>query len=69
MLDAGHCGCGGVAAPTLAWSPDGQQRRGGDHHAAPSVPWGVYLVRPTAAAIEQMASGCYAALAWQPLRG
>jgi hypothetical protein len=24
LLDAGQCGCGGVAAPTLAWSPDGR---------------------------------------------
>jgi Tol biopolymer transport system component len=68
LLDAGHCFCAGVAGPTLTWSPDGET-------VAVAVttgsarPWGVYLVRPDGSNPEQIASGSYAALAWQPLRG
>ena len=32
-------------------------------------PWGVYLVPLDGSEVEQIASGSYAALAWQPLRG
>jgi Tol biopolymer transport system component len=68
LLDAGHCGCAGLAAPSLTWSPDGQ-------HVAVAIsrgselPWGVYLVRPDGSGVEELVSGSYAALAWQPLRG
>ncbi len=67
LLNAGSCTCLGIAAPTLAWSPDGRTivvatTRGGEK------PWGVYLVDPDGAELEQVVSGSYAALAWQPLR-
>lgn len=68
VLDAGHCGCGGLAAPTLTWTPDGSSIAVATTRGA-EVPWGVYLVRPTGGVVEQLASGSYAALAWQPLRG
>jgi hypothetical protein len=67
LLDAGHCRCGGVAAPTLTWSPDGESVAVATTRGA-EVPWGLYLVPPTGGQAEQVASGSFAALAWQPLR-
>ena len=67
LLDAGHCGCGGIAAPTLTWSPDGSSVAIATTRGA-EQPWGVYLVRLDGGEVERVAGGSYAALAWQPLR-
>jgi Tol biopolymer transport system component len=68
LLDAGQCGCAGVAAPTLAWSPDGRTVAVAITRDA-ALPWGVYLVPVDGSEPERVASGSYASLAWQPLRG
>jgi len=68
LLDAGHCGCGGLPQPTLTWSPDGRGIAVTTTKDAP-LPWGVYLVPPGGGDPERIAAGVYAALAWQPLRG
>ena len=56
-----------MAAPALAWSPDGRTIAVAATRDA-AVPWGVYLVPVDGGEPEQVASGSYAALAWQPLR-
>lgn len=68
VLDAGQCGCGGVSAPALTWSPDGRTIAVAITKGA-ELPWGVYEIRPDGSGIGQIASGSFAALAWQPLRG
>lgn len=65
LLYAGHCTCGGLFPPSLAWSPDGEliaiattQRRGG---AA------LYTVRPDGSDPQAVRAGYYGPLAWQPV--
>ena len=66
LLDAGHCFCAGVPAPSLTWSPDGSviavtTTTDGEKST------GVYVVRPDGSQAERVKIGSYAALAWQPL--
>jgi len=66
LLDAGHCFCVGLPAPSLTWSPDGTViavATTTDNEQS----WGVYVVRPDGSDPERVKIGLYAALAWQPL--
>jgi Tol biopolymer transport system component len=68
LLEAGHCFCAGLPAPSLTWSPDGSVVAVATTTSS-QLEWGVYLVRPDGSASERVKIGAYAALAWQPLTG
>jgi Tol biopolymer transport system component len=68
VLDAGHCFCAGVPAPSLTWSPDGTVIAvATTTDGAQSS--GVYVVGPDGSDPERVKLGMYAALAWQPITG
>ena len=60
------CACLGVAAPYPDLEP-GRPTIAVATTRTAAVPWGVYLVPPDGGEPERVASGSYAALAWQPL--
>jgi hypothetical protein len=66
LLDAGHCFCAGLPAPSLTWSPDGTVIAVATTTDSEQS-WGVYLVQPDGSDPERLKIGLYAALAWQPL--
>ena len=68
LLGAGLSRPDDDVAPTLTWSPDGRSVAIATTAEAERPP-GVYLVPPDGGPAELVASGSYAALAWQPLRG
>jgi len=66
LLDAGHCFCASLPAPSLTWSPDGTLIAVATTTDSEQS-WGVYLVHPDGSDPERVKIGLYAALAWQPL--
>jgi Tol biopolymer transport system component len=66
LLEAGHCFCAGLPAPSLTWSPDGTVVAVATTTSS-QLAWGVYLVRADGSSSDRVKIGAYAALAWQPL--
>lgn len=62
---AGHCFCAGVPAPSVAWSPDGEQIAVSVSNSR--LEQGVYTVRPDGTRWELMYPGIYGDVTWQPL--
>ena len=62
---AGHCGCYGLPAPSITWSPDGER-------IAVAVPkgeggGGIYTMKPDGSDWEVFHFGSFVDVAWQPV--